>query len=73
MYQLVARIAWGQKLVFYFLEKTELSRKHLSQHTGNPIPTCFFLLHGIDVPRIPIAKLTEQFQVNKRCRDELLV
>ena len=25
----------------------------------------FFLLHGIDVPRIPIAKLTEQFQLKK--------
>ena len=29
----------------------------------------FFLQHGIDVPIILIAKLTEQFHVKKRCRD----
>ena len=29
----------------------------------------FFLPHGIDIPRVPIANLTEQFQVKKRCRD----
>ena len=37
--------------------------------TVEPGVATFFSPHGIDVPRIVIAKLTEQFQVKERCRD----
>jgi len=39
-------------------------------YTSNPIPIYFFLPHGIDVPIIPIAKLTEQFQFSREGRRE---
>ena len=41
--------------------------RQVKDYTSNPIPTSFFFsLHGIDVPRILIAKLTEQFQAKRK-------
>ena len=43
-----------------------IKRLHKQPH---PYIFLFFSPHGIDVPRILIAKLTEQFQLKERCRD----
>ena len=44
------------------------ARQVIKDYTSNPIPIhlSFFSLHGIDVPRIVIAKLTEQFQGKRK-------
>ena len=43
------------------------ARQVIKDYTSNPIPTSFFFSrHGIDVPRILIAKLTEQFQAKRK-------
>ena len=48
-------------------------RQDSYKKTTQATPSLYILLHGIDVPRILIAKLTEQFQVKKDVGMGLLV